>query len=142
MSEIWKPIAGFPLHMISNEGQIFSWHSQRFLSPGIGSHGYPRLNLGFGKTYNVHVLVAETFIGPRPKGCVVRHKDGNRLNPKLSNLEYGTYSENTRDAVKHGTHSGFSKSARAKAVATRDLKYPNWRTQAAFKPKGFSLCAM
>jgi HNH endonuclease/NUMOD4 motif len=142
VTEIWGPIKGYPLHMISSEGRVFSWYSERFLKPGINSVGYLRLNLAMGKSYLLHILVAETFIGPRPIGQVVRHKDGNRLNPKLANLEYGTYSENTRDSIKHGTHSGLSKIARAKAVATRDIRYPNWRTVAAFKVKGFDLCGM
>ena len=140
MTEEWRSIAGFPLHMVSSEGRVFSWYSQRFLRPGVGSHGYLRLNLGFGKSHTLHVIVAAAFLGPRPAGHVVRHKDGNRLNPCRDNLEYGTYAENAQDAVKHGTHSGMSKAARKKAVATRDRKYPGWRTQAAFKPNGFATC--
>lgn len=117
--EEWRIIPGYPLHMVSSEGRVFSWYSQRFLRPGIGSHGYLRLNLAFGKMRTLHVIVAEAFLGPRPAGYVVRHKDGNRANPRLGNLAYGTYAENTQDAIKHGTHSGLNPAARAKAWATR-----------------------
>lgn len=130
MAEEWRQVVGFPLHMISNEGRVFSWFSERYLRPGIGKNGYLRLNLGFGKTRNVHALVAEAFIGPRPKGHVVRHRDGDRSNPRLDNLEYGTYSENTCDSVKHGTHSGLSPEARRKSVRTKDRLYPGWRKRA------------
>lgn len=48
------------------------------------------------KNANVHTLVAEAFLGPRPEGMVVHHKDGNRDNCHLSNLEYVTLAENAR----------------------------------------------
>lgn len=47
--------------------------------------------------------VAETFLGPRPAGAVLRHLDGTRDNDAVSNLAYGTPVENFDDAVKHGT---------------------------------------
>lgn len=122
MKEQWRRVRGFPLHMVSSEGRIFSWHSQRFLRPGIGSHGYWKLNLAFGKTLLLHIIVAEAFLGPRPRGQVVRHRDGNRQNPRRINLEYGTYVENTKDAIRHGTHSGLSPMARAKAWKTRKAR--------------------
>ncbi len=125
--EEWRIVPGFPMHMVSSEGRIFSWYSQRFLKPGIGSHGYPKINLGFRKTRLVHVIVAEAFFGPRPVGHDVLHGDGNRTNPNLKNLRYGTRAENNADMVLHRTHSGFSATARRKAVETRDKNYPGWR---------------
>jgi hypothetical protein len=44
---------------------------------------------------NVHTLVAEAFLGRRPDGMVVHHKDHNRRNPRLENLEYITESLNS-----------------------------------------------
>ena len=119
MIEEWRIIPGYPLHMVSSEGRVFSWYSQRFLRPGIGKHGYWKLNLAMGKTHLLHNIVAAAFLGPRPAGNVVRHKDGNRQNPRCRNLEYGTYADNTRDSIRHGTHSGFNPEARAKAWVTR-----------------------
>ncbi len=53
-------------------------------------------------TYLVHRLVAQTFYGPAPEGkCDVRHLDGNKANNVLSNLAWGTRSENMQDVVKH-----------------------------------------
>lgn len=52
----------------------------------------------------VHRAVALAFLGEPPPGQEVRHKDGDPGNAELSNLEYGTRSENMRDAVRHGTH--------------------------------------
>lgn len=121
-AERWAIVPGFPLHMVSSEGRIFSWHSQKFLRPGIGSHGYLKLNLAMGKTKLLHAVVAEAFLGPRPAGMDVCHRDDNRLNPRLENLEYGTRAKNIQDTVRRGTHSGLSPAARRKAWETRKAR--------------------
>lgn len=59
--------------------------------------------------YRVHALVAEVFLGPRPEGMFVCHKDDVRTNNRLSNLYYGTHSENTVDSVRNGTHNNARK---------------------------------
>ena len=50
----------------------------------------------------VHHLVAECFLGPRPKGLVINHKDGNRFNNAADNLEYVNSKENTQHAHRIG----------------------------------------
>ena len=50
----------------------------------------------------VHILVAQAFL-PNPNNyTVVMHKDNNKANPEVSNLEWGTNSKNTKDAYKDG----------------------------------------
>lgn len=60
-----------------------------------------------GKTMNarVHWMVAETFIGPRPPGQVVRHLNGDPGDNRVENLAYGTHSENMLDMVRHGRNN-------------------------------------
>jgi hypothetical protein len=62
-------------------------------------NGYNSVCLSKGnkkKTYNVHTLVAEHFLDKPPiRNYVVNHKDENKLNNNLSNLEYITYRDNT-----------------------------------------------
>lgn len=53
----------------------------------------------------LHSLVMLTFVGPRPMGFIIRHLDDDKTNNKLSNLRYGTYSENAIDAVKNKSNS-------------------------------------
>jgi hypothetical protein len=62
----------------------------------------------------VHRLVLEAFVGPCPEGMEGCHNDGNRLNNDLSNLRWGTRSDNRDDARKHGTMSLGSRHPAAK----------------------------
>ena len=104
MTELWKPAVGHSGYEVSSLGRVRSLHrGGRILRPGTASNGYPTVALGRGKTRTLHSLVAEAFIGARPTGQVVRHKDGDRKNPRASNLIYGTRAENIKDAVAHGT---------------------------------------
>jgi hypothetical protein len=50
----------------------------------------------------VHRLVLESFCGFRPPGMECRHLDGNRLNNRIGNLQWGTKAENDGDREKHG----------------------------------------
>lgn len=54
-------------------------------------------------SHRVHSLVAEAFIGPRPPGLIVCHKDGNPKNNNVDNLYYGTTKQNSADSIRHGT---------------------------------------
>ena len=48
----------------------------------------------------------EAYVGPKPKGMETRHLNGNRQDNRLSNLSYGSHSDNQQDAVRHGTQAG------------------------------------
>ena len=52
-----------------------------------------------GGTYPVHILQAEIWIGPRPKGYEVDHLNGNIDDWRLCNLQYVTCAENRRRAA-------------------------------------------
>ena len=67
--------------------------------------GYYVVNLSDGKNskqHYVHFLVAQAFIGERNGRLTINHKDGNKLNNHISNLEYCSYAENNRHAVELG----------------------------------------
>jgi hypothetical protein len=104
--ETWAPIPGYEGRWeASTEGRIRSLPRRRtrggVLKPRVNKRGYLSLVLG-RETHEVHRLVALAFLGPRPEGGEVRHVDGNPLNPRLSNLTYGTRSENGLDKRAHG----------------------------------------
>lgn len=56
------------------------------------------------RDFKVHRLVMEAFVGPCPEGLEVLHWDDNPANNHLSNLRYGTRSENVKDRVRNGIH--------------------------------------
>ena len=87
---------------INEQGQIFSNKTHKILTGTIMNTGYRmvRLTTEAGKKgYAVHRLVAETFI-PNPDGLpIVNHKDGNKLNNAVSNLEWVSAAENRQHAI-------------------------------------------
>lgn len=105
MTEEWRPIVGYEdRYEISSLGRVRTL--PRILSPSCGSHGYPAVSLSKNKKsqkHSVHVLVLEAFVGPRPSGHQVLHKNGDRTDSKLENLRWGTPAENTQDRYRHGT---------------------------------------
>lgn len=109
-------VPNFPGYAVGDDGSVFSnwergrWHRRTLhwkqLATPLSTDGYPRFNMGIdGKKQHtkVHNLVMAVFVGPKPAGLVVRHLDGNKANNRLSNLAYGTYQENSHDAIRHGT---------------------------------------
>jgi hypothetical protein len=113
---IWKPVVGFNgLYEVSDQGSVRAKFKLaeldilaggRLLKQQIDKDGYKRLTLykdSVRKEYRIHQLVARAFLGPCPQGMEVCHNDGNPANNCVSNLRYGTKSENTLDAIQHGT---------------------------------------
>lgn len=98
------PIAGYPAYYISRTGQVYSARSTRLLKD-CDCAGYRQVGLsanGHSKSVKVHRLVALAFI-PNPQNKPdVNHKDGNKANNCLSNLEWCTEKENVQHAVRMG----------------------------------------
>lgn len=109
--EIWQDIKGYEkLYQISNLGRVRSLikkHPKIIKQHNIGV--YKRIGLSKNKqkkNYLVHKLVAETFI-PNPENLpCVNHKDGNKENNNVNNLEWCTYQYNNRHARKTGLNKG------------------------------------
>ena len=108
--EVWSNIKGYPGYEISTLGRVRSFMNNRhgicdvphILKTSINSNGYERVDLGSNGRFFVHHLVAEAFI-PNPNNYpIVRHKDDNRLNNRVDNLEWGTQSDNIQDAIRRG----------------------------------------
>lgn len=129
MEEIWKPIKGYEgLYEVSNTGKVKSVkRTMKYEATGkvqtthervltlISSkltkrHPKPLYHVELWKDNKrtvkmIHRLVAETFI-PNPDGKPqVNHKDGNRDNNRVDNLEWCTCSENSLHAYRTGLSS-------------------------------------
>lgn len=102
MKELWKNIQGYEgLYQISNFGRVksfrkstkYSCQSEFILKPSVANTGYAQVCLyanGTRKKFLVHRLVAGAFI-PNPDNLPqINHKDENRLNNHISNLEWCT----------------------------------------------------
>lgn len=103
--EIWKHIKGYEeRYAISNLGRVWNLKTDKVLKNIRNpSTGYAMLSLcknGVRRTARVHVLVAQAFL---PKtGRELNHKDGDKMNPRLDNLEWVAPHENIRHAINRG----------------------------------------
>lgn len=99
---MFKPISGFEKYFgISKDGQVISFITSNIRKPSLNKDGYLRVtlykkgsNLKTFKHFFIHTLVALTYIGPCPVGYEVNHKDGNKLNNHINNLEYLSKTDN------------------------------------------------
>jgi len=118
MQEVWKDIKEYEgRYQISNLAMVKSVQrikanargkymaNERLLKTNISSSGYYRIVFKLNdkyKTYFLHRLLAIAFI-PNPENKpFINHKDGNKLNNSLENLEWCTMSENRQHAYNTG----------------------------------------
>jgi hypothetical protein len=120
MKEIWKDIEGYEgIYQVSDQGRVKSLRRivrcggapfqvrERILKPhGNSKSGHLSVNLSYEgqqKTNRVHTLLATAFLGPCPKGKEVRHGPNGVSDNSVSNICYGTRSDNQMDRVRDGT---------------------------------------
>ncbi len=125
MEEIWKDVPGYEgLYQVSNMGRVKSLERTRNMNlPGhkkpapvperilkFGeSQGYQAVTLakdGVNRKIRVHKLVALSFIPNPDRKPDINHKDGNKHNNTIENLEWVTAKENQQHALATGLRSG------------------------------------
>jgi DNA-binding transcriptional regulator YiaG len=108
MKEEWRDIKGFyGDYKISNFGKIKSLKhgKEKILKIHKHNNGYNFITLshnGNQKGYLLHRVVVKAFLGDIPDGLDVNHKDGDKDNNFLNNLEVVTKSENQNHAARLG----------------------------------------
>lgn len=121
MEEEFRVIPEYPMYRVSNLGNVESrlsgnWIPRKLKRVNKGANHGGRIYLGFNvklsdklpsgsfrkKTLLVHNEVAKLFIGPRPPGMNVLHKNDDRENNRLDNLMYGSQSLNVKQAWANG----------------------------------------
>lgn len=160
--EIWKDIKGYEgLYQVSNWGRIWSSRKQRYMKP-YDNKGYLRVDLiaknGKRKQEFVHRLVALTFIDNPENYTIVNHKDENKTNNCVENLEwcsreynnnYGTRNQRIAETMKYkiivydkndneiGYYNGTAEAAEALGVHKGTVR--NWIQGRAQPRAGYRL---
>lgn len=116
--EIWRPITGTKGFIeVSNEGRVRSLlrGTPRVLKTQTDSRGYHRIRVTIEQekmTYKVHREVAKVFIPNTANLPQVNHKDGNKDNNSVDNLEWVTNKENAHHAIENGLWDSFIEGSR------------------------------
>jgi hypothetical protein len=152
--EIWKDIPNYEgLYQASSEGRIRSskgkttsnahakerhWKSRIMKGRGDRYATGKRVSLwkdGKCKDFLVARLVAFTFLGTPQKGYTVNHKDGNRLNNAVSNLEWLSLADNIRHGFDTGLYAASQRSVRLKNRHGTIIEFPSMSSASRFLGK-------
>jgi len=113
----WRKVPGYPNYQVSQDGQVRSLTRNKLLAQAKNKRGYRLVNLyrdGRPRNFLVHRLVASAFIAVIPEGWEVNHKDGDKNNNAVDNLEIVTPEQNRLHAKRHGLLRRGERNPRAK----------------------------
>ena len=132
--EIWKQITDFENYEVSNLGRIRRIeciitysngntcnYKEKYLKLELTRDNYNRVTIcknNITKRFQVHRLIALYFIDNLNSSPCVNHKDGNKQNNKVSNLEWCTYSEN-----ENHSYSILGKINHNRKLSEQDINY-------------------
>lgn len=99
MTEEWREVSGWP-YRVSSLGRVINAIGKALkMREDRGGYLYANIyRTGTRKTVKAHCLVAAAFIGVRPDGLQINHKDGIKTNNASENLEYVTPRQNIHHA--------------------------------------------
>lgn len=140
MEERWADVVGFEEYfMVSDHGRIYSKRTDKILVTGVSKAGYRVLSTRIGgrkgKCYclRVHRLVAEAFLDKPSDELVeemkrlhykivpVNHKDGVKTNNHYTNLEWCSYSDNTKHCYNKLGHTAYKGEENPSSKVTDDI---------------------
>lgn len=136
----WKPITGYEgLYEVHWRGAVRNAENKLLLKPGLGGVGYFTVALAknkLHKSFSIHSLVANHFI-PKPEGKMwVNHKNGDKQNNHIANLEWMTPGENNSHAIKTGLRKSVWKAAGVIQYTLDGIEVARYRTSE--DPIGFN----
>ena len=104
-------------YYVTDDGKVWSERSQKFLNPQLDKNGYEKIQMiskdGKRHRYSVHRLIMENFCPiKRMEAYQVNHKDGNKRNNCLQNLEWVTCKENIFHAIEHNLRASINGAAK------------------------------
>ena len=141
--EVWKKIEGFENYEVSNYGNVkglkiktnfgssFKIYPERIINPWKDKKGYLYIDISYfpnKKRFLLHRLVAIHFINNKENKPQINHKDGNKSNNCVENLEWCTAKENLKHAVdtglnkKEGVDNYKSKFSKEDIINIRKIK--------------------
>ena len=121
-----KQINDYDNYYIYDNGDVLNTTTNKILRGSISEHGYKYYRLSKNnqkKMYYAHRLVAEYFLDNPNNLPVVNHKDGNKLNNNVDNLEWTSYSEN----AEHAHQNNLVSKRRQSEYYTKDLENEVWK---------------
>ena len=121
-----KLICNYNNYCIYDNGDVENVSTHKILKGSISENGYKYYRLSKNndkKMFYAHKLVAEHFIPNLDNLPVVNHKDGNKLNNNVNNLEWVNYSENS----KHAYQNGLISKSREVEYYKEDLENEEWK---------------
>jgi hypothetical protein len=111
-------------YKVYDNGSVYDKVKCKFLNYYINKGGYVIFNLCIGNKYKSHYahrLVAEAFINNLDNKRTINHKDGNKLNNDISNLEWNTHKENIVHAFNSGIKNNEHFKKKIKDLYTGDI---------------------
>lgn len=152
--ELWKSVFGIDGYEVSSIGRVRSYFKRvsckgrtvwvlsefpvRFMKPRrLG--GYLSVNLRC-KDRSIHSLILEAFVGPRPRGFVACHCDGNRDNNVVENLRWDTPAANNVDKRKHGCNGVRLTAEKVQEIRTKCVGMTNREVAELYGVSHMSIC--
>lgn len=156
--EVWKPVVGYEgRYEVSSLGRIKALArnihykdgrvgslEERLLKGTLTKTGYFIVSFDSKKKKFIHQVVAEAFLGVPEYKLTVNHKDGNKTNNTLENIEWNTYKQNNDHAretglnKQHGMNCNLSKHSDQFIDAVRNV-YQKYKPSYAELGKLFGL---
>ena len=155
--EYWVPIPGYEnYYEISNLANIRSINrsiltksgylkpeKERTLTQRISNKGYLTVTLsknGQSNTKAVHRLLAQAFIPNPDNKPIINHRNGNKLDNAIDNLEWVTYSENAFHAYRTGLYKSKERKRRSIVDTCTGITYPSIKKAAVHLKINYATC--